>query len=67
MNTVLPISIKEQFEERLMTWKDDLGKFSHLQDNIERNLQTVAEDLDQLQVISLGKWKEKKFKLIGES
>lgn len=55
MNTVLPISIKEQFEERLMTWKDDLGKFSHLQDNIERNLQTVAEDLDQLQVISLGK------------
>lgn len=40
MNTILT----EQFEERLMTWKANSGKFFHLQDNVERNLQTVLED-----------------------
>lgn len=46
MNTILTTPIKEQFEERLMTWKANSGKFFHLQDNVERNLQTVSEDLD---------------------
>lgn len=40
MNTILT----EQFEERLMTWKANSVKFFHLQDNVERNLQTVLED-----------------------
>ena len=46
MNTILAVPIKEQFEESLMTWQANLGKFFHLQDNVERNLQTVIEDLD---------------------
>lgn len=44
LNPILTVPITEQFEERLMTWKVNLGKFFHLQDNVERNLQTVVED-----------------------
>lgn len=44
LNPVLTVPVVEQFEERLMTWKASLGKFFHLQDNVERNLQTVVED-----------------------
>lgn len=44
LDLILTVPITEQFEERLMTWKANLGKFFHLQDNVERNLQTVVED-----------------------